>query len=90
MTAAARRLTERRGRLLAQSAAQRRRLRLEIDPWRKPIEMIDHGLHLVHLVRTHPVWFAGAGTLLLLLRPRGAAGWLRHGWLGWLMFSKLR
>jgi hypothetical protein len=89
MTAAARRLAELRARLLAQSAAQRRRLRLEIEPWRKPIEMLDHGLHLVHVVRTHPMWFAGAGALLLLLRPRGAAAWLRHGWLGWLMFSKL-
>ena len=90
MTGAVRRLAARRAALIAQSAAQRRRLALEIEPWRKPVEVLDQGLHLVRLIRTHPVWFAGAGLLLLLVRPRGTAAWLRHGWLGWLMFRKLR
>ena len=83
-------LADRRARLLAQSAAQRRRIGLEIEPWRKPLEVVDQGVHLVRLVRAHPLWFLGSGVLLLLVRQRAATALLRNGWLGWLMLRNRR
>lgn len=90
MNAADRARAARRDRLLVMIAAQRERFVLDAEPLRRPLAIVDQGLQAVRYVSQHPLLLAGAGALLLLTRPRGAAAWLRRGWMGWLLLRRTR
>lgn len=84
------RLTERRERLVAQAAAQRRTLAQDIEPWRIPLALVDQGLTALRYVRSHPEWIVGVVLLLAVLRPRRVGKWLGSGWVSWQVMHRLR
>ena len=83
-------LVERRERLVAQAAAQRRVLAQDIEPWRTPLALTDQGLTALRYIRHHPTWIVGGITLLAILQPRHAGKWLGRGWVTWQLLHRLR
>jgi len=83
------RLSERRERLVAQTAAQRRILAKSIEPWRTPLARVDRGLAALHYLRNHPVWIVGGISLLAAFRPNRVGKWLQLGWVTWQLSRKL-
>lgn len=84
------RLAERRERLVAQAAAQRRTLALDIEPWRIPLALADQGLTALRYIKRHPEWIIGGIVLLAALRPRHVGKWLGRGWVSWQLVHRLR
>lgn len=84
------RLVERRERLIAQAAAQRRALAQDIDPWRIPMAFADRGLNALRYIKDHPEWVVGIVTLLAVLRPARVGKWLGRGLVTWQVIYKLR
>jgi hypothetical protein len=83
-------VAQRRERLIAQAAAQRRALGQAIEPWRTPLALTDQGLNALRYVRHHPQWLIGGIVLLAVLRPRGLGKWLGRGWVSWQLLHRLR
>jgi len=83
------RLSERRERLVAQAAAQRKVLAENIEPWRIPLGRVDRGLSALHYLRSHPVWIVGDISLLAAFRPNRVGKWLQLGWVTWQLGRKL-
>jgi hypothetical protein len=83
-------LVERRERLVAQAAAQRRTLAQDIEPWRTPLALTDQGLHALRYIRSHPKWIVGGIALFAILRPRHVGKWLGRGWMTWQLIHSLR
>lgn len=84
------RLAERRERLLAQAAAQRRTLAQNIEPWRIPLALADQGLTALRYIKSHPEWIVGVVAVLAVLRPRRVGKWLGRGWVSWQVLHRLR
>jgi len=80
----------RRERLVAQAAAQRRTLAQDIEPWRTPLSLADHGLTALRYARRHPQWLIGGIVLLALLQPRHVGKWMGRGWVSWQVMHRLR
>lgn len=83
-------LAERRERLIAQAAAQRRALVQDIESWRIPLALADQGLTAVRNIRAHPEWLIGVVLVLAVLRPRRVGRWLGRGWVSWQVMRRLR
>jgi len=83
------RLAERRERLVAQAAAQRRALARDMDRWRTPLALADQGLAALRYIRIHPQWLIGSVVLLVALRPRRVGKWLGSGWVSWRVMRRL-
>lgn len=83
-------LAERRERLIAQAAAQRKALAEGIEPWRAPLAMADQGLALLRFVMRHRAWIAGGAILFAATRPARAGKWLGMGLTAWKMLLRLR
>lgn len=90
MSANLARLRERRERLVAQAAMQRKALAQDIEPWRIPLALADQGLAALRYVKTHPEWVVGVVVLLAALRPRRVGKWLGRGWVSWRVMHGLR
>ena len=84
------RLAERRERLVAQAAMQRRTLAQDIEPWRIPLALADQGLNALRYIKSHPEWIVGVVVLLAALRPRRVGKWLGRGWVSWQVMHRLR
>jgi hypothetical protein len=84
------RLAERRERLVAQAAMQRRTLAQDIEPWRIPLALADQGLTALRYIKSHPEWIVGVVVLLAALRPRRVGKWLGRGWVSWQVMHRLR
>jgi hypothetical protein len=84
------RLIERRERLVAQAATQRRVLAQNIEPWHTPLALADQGLAALRYVKRHPEWIIGGVVLLAALRPRHLGKWLGRGWVSWQVMQRLR
>lgn len=84
------RLAERRERLVAQAAAQRRALGQDLGPWRKPLALADQGVNALRYIRSHPEWLVGVVILLAVLRPRRVGKWLGRGLVSWQVMHRLR
>jgi hypothetical protein len=90
MNEKAKRLLQRRERLVAQAEAQRQNLARDIEPLRAPLALADRGLRALRYVNRHPKWMVGGVVLLAVLQPRHAFRWLGRGWLAWQAMSGLR
>jgi hypothetical protein len=84
------RLAERRERLVAQAATQRRVLAQNIEPWHTPLALADQGLEKLRYIKRHPEWIIGGVVLLAALRPRHLGKWLGRGWVSWQVMQRLR
>ena len=84
------RLAERRERLVAQAAMQRRTLAQDIEPWRIPLALADQGLTALRYIKSHPEWIVGVVVLLAALQPRRVGKWLGRGWVSWQVMHRLR
>lgn len=76
--------------LIEAAAAQRVALSQDIEPWRAPLALADHGLRVLRVVRRHPQWLIGAVAVYAVFRPRNIGRWLQRGWLGWQLAQSLR
>jgi len=83
-------LNERRERLVAQAAMQRRALAQNIEPWHTPLALADQGLATLRHIKRHPEWIIGGVALLAVLRPRHVGKWLGRGWVSWQVMQRLR
>lgn len=83
-------LAARRELLVSRAAAQRLVLAQNIEPWRRPLALVDQGLNVFRFIKRHPVWIAGGSALLAMLRPERTGKWLRRGWVAWQIIRKLR
>ena len=83
-------LTERRERLVAQAATQRRALAHDIEPWRTPLALADKGINALRFVSRHPKSIVGVIALIAILQPRSAGKWLGRGWVTWQLMHNLR
>jgi hypothetical protein len=89
MNAKLARLHERRERLIAQAAEQRRTLGRDLESWRIPLALADRGLNAVRYVKSHPQWIIGGVVLLAALRPRRVGKWLGRGLVSWQVVHRL-
>lgn len=69
---------ERRRQLVAQAAAQRHALAVNLAPWRPRLAVVDQGLAAIRYVRGHPLLMGGGALLLAALRRPAGCGWLRR------------
>lgn len=89
MNSALIRIAERRERLVAQSAEQRRGLAQSAASWRAPLALADRAIGTLRIVKRHPGWVLGAVLVFVVLRPGRAARWGRSVWAGWQIGRKL-
>jgi hypothetical protein len=82
-------LAARRERLIAQAASQRTALAMNIESWRRPLQLADQGLAALHFVKRHPFWMGGIVIMLTALRPGRLGEKLRRGWITWQVMHKL-
>jgi hypothetical protein len=80
-------LAERRARLIAKAEAQRATLAQSVQPWRRPLAVVDQGWAAI---KRHPALVAGAAVMLVVWRPRNIGKWLRRGWVAWQVVRKVR
>ena len=85
-----RRIAARRARLIARIDAERITLAQDLEPWRAPLAVVDHGLDVLRYLRNRPAWIVGGVALLIGLRPGTAGRWLRNGLLAWQLVHELR
>lgn len=83
-------IARRRAALVAQAAAQRDKLGRLVEPWQKPLTLVDRGIEIVRRLRAHPFAIA-AGVALLVGMGRGRlSGWTGRIWAVWQIYSSLR
>ena len=83
------RLAERREHLVAQAAAQRIALAQNLEPWRAPLALADHGVVALRYIRRHPVLLVVTPLIIAALRTARAGRWLRCAWVGWQFKRRL-
>ena len=83
-------IERRRAALVAQAATQRDELGRIIEPWQKPLAVVDRGMEIVHRLRTHPLAIAAGVVLLVWMRRRGLGRWTGRIWAVWQLYSSLR
>jgi hypothetical protein len=76
-------LAERRAALVARAAAQRQELFQALEPWRRPIGLLERAGEAVRSLKKHPELLAGLGVFLAVLRPWRFARWLPSGLALW-------
>lgn len=85
-----RRIAARRAQLVAQAAAQREWIALQLAPWRPRLTLADRVIAAVRYARRYPAVLAAAGLLVAGLKLHRAAGWVQRGWLLWRVGRGLR
>ncbi len=84
-------LAKRREHLLIKAEAQRLSLAANLDVWRKPLSVADHGLNILRYVRNHPFMMAGGASALFSILPANRyAKWLQRSLLAWQILKKLK
>ncbi len=82
-------LVERRDRLIALAAAQRRRLAADVEPWRRPLSIVDRALAAVRFIGHHPAWVVGSAVAPVALRATSLGTWFRRGLTAWQIVREL-
>ena len=82
-------LAERRERLVALAAAQRRALAADVEPWRRPLSIADRGVSAARFIRNHPAWIVAAAVAPVALRGGGIGTWLRRGFVVFQIVRRL-
>jgi len=80
----------RRQHLIARSEALRGRLLREVQPWQGPLVVADRMLWVGRWLHAQRHWPIGAAAVVVVLRPRRAARWLRRAWWLWRWSRRLR
>jgi len=86
-------IRQRRELLVMRADLQRFDLALQIEPWKKPLSYIDHGLTLARRVRAHPALIAGALAALAFVGRNRLGRVAQLGWSAWSayrLFTKVR
>ncbi len=83
-------LAARRQQLVARAAAQRETLRRELQVWRAPLGLADHGIGALRYARAHWPWVLVGVLGLGALRPARLGLWLSRGWLATRLIYRLR
>lgn len=90
MTADTSALADRRARLIALAAAQRRRLAADVEPWRRPLSIADRGIAAARFIGHHPAWIVGSAVAPVAMRATGLGTWFRRGLAAWQIVRGLR
>jgi hypothetical protein len=90
VTEAAPPLAERRARLIALAAAQRRRLAADVEPWRRPLAIADRGIAAARFIGHHPAWILGSAVAPVAMRATRLGAWFRRGLAAWQIVRGLR
>jgi hypothetical protein len=83
-------LALRRERLIAQAAQQRTTLARSVQVWRVPLALADEGLAALRYLKQHPMWVVGGVAVVVVLRPRSVAKWVRRGWAAYRIVRRVR
>ncbi|MHB1675979.1 MAG: YqjK-like family protein [Sulfuriferula sp.] len=89
MTSKSTELAERRQHLVKRAAMQRMALAQNLEVWRAPLQLVDHGISLFTHFRRQPILLVGASLLIAALRWKRPRKWLRRGWLIWQVGRRL-
>ena len=89
-TARERALALRQQALLQRSEALRTSLALQLRPWRPGLQVADQIGAAWAWLRAHPEWLAGAGVLVVVLRPWRALRWGMRLWTGVRLWQQLQ
>ena len=76
-------IRQRRDLLVMRADLQRFDLALQIEPWKKPLRYIDHGLTLARRARAHPALLAVALAALAFVSHNRLGRVVRLGWSAW-------
>jgi hypothetical protein len=82
-------LAERRQKLVAQAAAQRTVLAINMEPWHARLALADRWVAALRYIRRHPALMLGAALALAALRPRRVGKWLQRGLVAWQVSRRL-
>lgn len=79
-------IRQRRDMLVMRAELQRNTLVLHIEPWKKPLHYLDHGVTLARRARAHPalITLALAGLAFIGRNYWGSA--LRLSWTAWNVY----
>ena len=83
-------IVRRRAALVAQAAAQRDELDRLIEPWQKPLALVDRGIEIVQRLRAHPLVIAAGVALLVWMGRRKLSRWAGRIAAVWQLYSSLR
>lgn len=72
-------LLERRERLVALAASQRRALAADVQVWSRPLSFVDRAAAALRFVANHPLWIIGSALAPPALRGGGFGAWVRRG-----------
>jgi hypothetical protein len=88
-------LAERRGQLIAQSAAQRAQLASASAPLAQALGVVDQGIALTqrasNAAKRHPAAIGALVTILFVLKPRRLWRWGQRAWMlrkGWMLLRE--
>jgi hypothetical protein len=73
-------LAYRRKKLVQKISEQRTDVAELIQQWQKPIALVDSGLQVFQILRSHRALIAGTVTTLLAWRMQGLVGLAKSGW----------
>ena len=76
-------LAQRRAALVYRVERQRSELAQAFTPWHGPLAVADKGLLVARYLGRHPALLAAGFAFAASVRPSGALGWFRRGWLLW-------
>jgi len=82
-------IRQRRDLLVMRADLQRFDLALQIEPWKKSLRYIDHGLTLARRARAHPALIALALAALAFIGRHHLGRVARLGWSAWSAYRLL-
>jgi hypothetical protein len=83
-------IARRRAALVVQAAAQRDEIGRIIEPWQKPLALVDRGIEIVQRLRTNPLAIAAGVVFFVWMRRRRFGRWTGPIWAAWQLYSSLR
>jgi len=82
-------IARQRAALVTQAAAQRSELGRWLQPWQKPLSLVDRGIALARHVRANPLALAIGVLLLFRLGSGRWSVWAGRFWTGWQIYQSL-
>jgi hypothetical protein len=84
-------IRQHRAALRAKAGSQREELARLVEPWRKPLTLVDGGIALLRRARANPLAIA-IGAVLLVRMGMGRrhwTTWVGRLWTGWHLYQSL-
>jgi hypothetical protein len=82
-------IREHRAALRVRADSQRAELARLVQPWRKPLTVVDGGITLLRRVRANPIAIAIGAVLLVRLGRGHWSLWAGRLWTGWQLYQSL-